>query len=350
MQSTRLLRLFCWLLLVCSSGFIPAWAGAACQGSGLGSTLRAAESLRTDLEAEQSAQSEDSTTTAASSAIWEVGLEVTANEESSAIRAMFPVPIDWPEQTVTILQEEVTPNVTAWEAGKDDPGARRIQVRIEHLRPGETARVLLRLQIARVPAEVPADTAQFVFSKKPPRDAKVWLTPSPQIESRHRKIRELSDSLTIDPALPAWNQVEKIYDWVRENIEYEFAVQNRSCLECLESGKGDCGEMTGLFVALCRARGIPARTVWIPEHVYPEFYLEDATGQGHWFPCQVAGSRAFGEMTEERPILQKGDRYRLPGQREESRFLQPSLASNGSVNMKFVLRRGEDSGSHDDNR
>ena len=41
----------------------------------------------------------------------------------------------------------------------------------------------------------------------------------------------------------------------------------------LRDGTGDCEELSSLFIALCRAHGIPARTVWVPDHCYPEFYL-----------------------------------------------------------------------------
>ena len=36
--------------------------------------------------------------------------------------------------------------------------------------------------------------------------------------------------------------------------------------------------------------------VWVDEHQYAEFTLEDEAGKGHWYPVQSAGSRAFGEM------------------------------------------------------
>ena len=36
----------------------------------------------------------------------------------------------------------------------------------------------------------------------------------------------------------------------------------------------------------------------MPGHCYPEFYLEDDKGEGHWFPCQSAGTREFGGITE----------------------------------------------------
>ncbi len=74
-----------------------------------------------------------------------------------------------------------------------------------------------------------------------------------------------------------------------------------------------------------------------PEHCYPEFYLEDANGFGHWYPCQVAGDRQFGEMKEYRPILQKGDRVKVPEQQGLQRYVaehfeckQRPLGQNGA--------------------
>ena len=79
--------------------------------------------------------------------------------------------------------------------------------------------------------------------------------------------------------------------------------------------------MTSLFVAICRNAKIPSRMVWIPGHCYPEFYLEDGQGEGHWFPCQAAGTRQFGEMDEYRPVLQKGDRFKVPEKRTPVRYV-----------------------------
>ena len=67
-----------------------------------------------------------------------------------------------------------------------------------------------------------------------------------------------------------------------------------------------------LFIALCRAANIPARTVWVPEFCYAEFYLSTAKGEGHWIPCQPAGARTFGEMPDTKPILAKGDSFHPP--------------------------------------
>ena len=76
---------------------------------------------------------------------------------------------------------------------------------------------------------------------------------------------------------------------------------------------GDCEEMAGIFVALCRAAGIPARLVWIPNHVWSEFYLTDRVGKGHWIPAHTACYPWFGWTGVHELVLQKGDRVRLPG-------------------------------------
>ncbi len=137
-----------------------------------------------------------------------------------------------------------------------------------------------------------------------------------------RRIRNASRELAVT-AMEAendWQRVEQIYDYVREHVEYvEGSLKNAS--DALQGRTGDCEEMTSLFVALCRNARIPARMVWIPDHCYPEFYLEDAQGQGYWFPCQAAGTRQFGRMDEYRPVLQKGDRFKVPEKKVPVRYV-----------------------------
>jgi len=48
----------------------------------------------------------------------------------------------------------------------------------------------------------------------------------------------------------------------------------------------------------------------------------DDKGKGRWFPCQSAGKREFGGISEMRPILQKGDNFRPPkGTKERQRYM-----------------------------
>ena len=114
-------------------------------------------------------------------------------------------------------------------------------------------------------------------------------------------------------------------------------VRGRRC----EDGFGDCEELTSLFVAMCRVAGIPARSVWVPGHCYPEFYLEDEQGEGHWYPCQAAGTRIFGAMPEARPVLQKGDNFRIPGSRQPQRYVQETVTAKNADSRSGSAVRSE---------
>ena len=177
---------------------------------------------------------------------------------------------------------------------------------------------------------------------KPTRELGKFLSPSPYIESADPKIKKLGPEIVKDKTA-AWEKTEAIFDWVRENIRYEAADEIRPAIYSLNARKGDCEEMSSLFIAFCRTNKIPARAVWVPGHCYPEFYLQDKQGRGHWFPCQAAGAaHDFGQMNEERPILQKGDNFKVPEEKTPQRYVKQSLrAAHADANpaVKFILER-----------
>jgi hypothetical protein len=262
---------------------------------------------------------------------WKFGIRVTGTGETRNAQVTFPLPVDWPEQKIHVVSIDTTENVAAAKIRKLGSDASQMFFRIPRLQADEVAEVSVTMQIEKRESRAPADPSRFVFGDSRSRKLRGYLTPSPYIESNDDRIVELANGLPVNPDETAWQQVETIYRWVRENLEYRFDTEIRSCLEAVDTGHGDCEEMSSLFIALCRARGIPARAVWIPEHTYPEFYLEDADGNGHWFPCQAAGSYAFGHMPEARPILQKGDKFRVPGHSRPLRYIQPTMKAYGST-------------------
>ncbi len=83
--------------------------------------------------------------------------------------------------------------------------------------------------------------------------------------------------------------MQALYDWVRRQVKYKTGDPLRGAALALKEGVGGHDDMTSLFVAVCRDAGIPARTVWVPEFSYAEFYLVDKKGEGHWFPCSRPG-------------------------------------------------------------
>jgi transglutaminase-like putative cysteine protease len=70
-----------------------------------------------------------------------------------------------------------------------------------------------------------------------------------------------------------------IFDWVVDNMSYEYPdLSLRGAANSFVRLKGDCGEYSVVFCALCRAQGIPARTVtcvWFDKggHQWAEFYV-----------------------------------------------------------------------------
>lgn len=53
---------------------------------------------------------------------------------------------------------------------------------------------------------------------------------------------------------------QRICDWIHSNIDWtEYSATTRGALWALENGQGDCSEKSMLFIAFCRATGIPAR-------------------------------------------------------------------------------------------
>ncbi|MFN9603896.1 MAG: transglutaminase-like domain-containing protein, partial [Planctomycetota bacterium] len=252
------------------------------------------------------------------------GMRFQANDNlCSQIVATIAFPTNWPEQQVTIVQSQIPPNA-AWQFRdlpiNASPTARQLVMQIPALQPGGELEFLFQVEVEKYFIDPPEDTTVFVIPKKPGRELNWAMGSSPMIDVSTSEIKRLAKTIVASEPPDAWTHVERIYDWVRENIQYVNGPI-RNTREAMKDKKGDCEEMTGIFVAICRASGIPARCVWIPDHCYPEFYLEDKNGKGHWFPCQVAGDRQFGKMHDYRPILQKGDRFKVPEKQGMQHYL-----------------------------
>ncbi len=272
-----------------------------------------------------------------------VGAEITASRGACRdIVAMVTVPLECPEQDVQIIDEEFSPEVREVNYRLLQDGARQMLISVPFLSNGATARAVVTAEVTVHTILPPEKTDHLKIPQRLPRELRMFVNASPYIEVRHQQIRSLNRDIleTIDENATDWQKIEAIYDHVLEHIEY-VEGPDKGALDTLRDGQADCQGRAALFVALCRANKIPARMVWVHGHVYPEFYLEHADQEGRWYPCESAGSRAFGEMPLARTIMQKGDNFRVPERKERLRYASDYLIGypargGGKPKVKYI--------------
>lgn len=274
---------------------------------------------------------------------YRVGMIVAAEGgPCGGLYATLPVPAEWPEQKVRIVNEDVSKGVRDLHYRPLGGGVRQMVVTIPAVAAGGKEFAVMTFELERAAILAPADPTVWRVPEKPDRSLRGSLGPGPYIESRDPKIVRFAKEAAGDHE--GWTRVEAIYDAVREKVEYRNG-DLKGARRALADGWGDCEELTCLFIAACRSQGIPARTVWVEGHCYPEFYLEDASGTGSWHPCQAAGTRAFGSMPDQLPILQKGDAFRDPDRptkqlRYVSEFMKGTARGGGGTPRVIWVREG----------
>jgi transglutaminase-like putative cysteine protease len=105
-----------------------------------------------------------------------------------------------------------------------------------------------------------APGAGFVEIQRLPNEVLPFLLPSRYCESD--RLSDLAREITFD-AQPGYDQVSKITEWVRSNIDYLPGSSEipLSALEVRQVGHGVCRDLAQLAIALCRSISIPARLV-----------------------------------------------------------------------------------------
>ena len=279
--------------------------------------------LAADLQAQIKQETEDTHLRFGQTQVveYQVGAIVDARKGPvQKLLAMVAVPFDCAEQEVTIVGQDISPQVEQIDYRYlnkvSGGGARQLLISIPFLPGGQEARALVTFQVRTRTILPPEETDSLTIPKKPDRSLKKFLGKSPYIETKHSKIkktlREIDQKLKSEnEQATAWQRVEAIYEFVQDHVKY-VEGPDKSAIKTLNDASGDCQNISALFVALCRTAGVPARIVWVHEHNYPEFCLLDAEGNPRWYPCESSGTRAFGEMPLARVIMQKGDNFKVP--------------------------------------
>jgi transglutaminase-like putative cysteine protease len=157
-----------------------------------------------------------------------------------------------------------------------------------------------------------------------------FLKPERYCESGDPEIVRLAQELRAETPLET---AKNIFDWIAANIRYSGYLKDaRGAAYALERRQGDCTEFMYLFMALCRAAGIPARgiggyvieknAVLTPSayHNWAEFYADGAwrladpqrkifmQNQSHYLVMRV-----LGPASDEHP-MRHYRRFRYSGE------------------------------------
>jgi len=253
-----------------------------------------------------------------------VGMEITGVGNATGVVGIVSVPTEWPEQTVRAVDEQKTSHVGRITYRNLQEGARQMLIHVPRLRSGETARATVTYEVERHSLLAPEETAGLRIPRRLDRDMRRYLQSGPLTNVEDPNIVAAKEK-AVEGVDGAWQQVQAIHRWVLDNVRYQKRPQIKTAGVALAEGVGDCQELSSLFVAMCRAHGVPARCVWIPGHSYAEFYLEDAQGRGHWYPAESTNREHFGVLPRTDIILQKGDNFKLPEYRQPLHYARTIL-------------------------
>lgn len=234
-------------------------------------------------------------------------------EGAKQVRGWFWMPEDRPEQRV--LEFKVVEGPESLRITRDSTYGRSWIYADAPANPAKPLRVTTEFKVLRRAVSGMADPAKT----RPitDQDRRTFAAAS-RLDEIHMEvsptIQKIADEVAGDEKNPVL-QAHKFFQYVIDHSEHyskSGPTPKGKCLgdamECL-AGTGDCcSDQHGLFIALCRARGIPCRLMFgsrlKPENLgqnhepgyrcWPNFY---APGLG-WVPLDISSGDAAGDLAD----------------------------------------------------
>jgi hypothetical protein len=256
-----------------------------------------------------------------------VGIQIEGTGPATQIAATTAVPVVLPEQEIN--RHDVESNglnavlrPVAAEAGQ-------LFVSAPGIVKGQVLAAIARFHVTLRKEYHAHAREQFPAAQKVSKDfAKLYMYDSPGIQTRAAEVRDLAARVGGQIAHP-WDKALAFHNWVWENIEGKPGPYT-SVVAAIRERVGDCEERAAVFVALCRASGIPARLVWVPNHNWAEFYLHDESGEGRWIPSHTSCYSWFGWTGAHELVIQKGDTIHVPEKKQPVRLVPDWMQWQGS--------------------
>lgn len=268
-----------------------------CASSGSTAATSAAESSQTEASKETAAETmESAAETVAESApengkvqSGTVSYEIDMSEvaEGKAVRVWLPIPSDGEEQTISDVKMDLG------ELQGDALGNRMLYAEWGTDVKPEERKLTASFHVVRKEALRP----ELVESGEPDDSLKEYLGETEMVKTGG-VVKEQADEI-VKGETTYLGKTRAIYDWIIENMNRDEAVlgcgQGDVCT-LLDTKAGKCTDINSVFVALCRAAGIPAREMFGirinadditgNQHCWAQFYLP-GTGWVYADPADV---------------------------------------------------------------
>lgn len=189
--------------------------------------------------------------------ILEVVATLVSNKELTDVNVNMPLIQGQPLYCQEILGIDALPPVNIQNAGNDTWYA---EVYLDQLAAGDYQRFYINMRIRnsrpvyRIDPEacLPADSSAL----------SAYLLPEEGIESDHPAIINCAYQVVGDVKNP-YEMSRLLFSYVNSHMKYDLSSgERRGALHALNSGRGTCQDYADLYVALCRAVGIPARLIY----------------------------------------------------------------------------------------
>ena len=179
-----------------------------------------------------------------------------------------------------LLGEEFSP----WPARiiESPTGTRQGVFIIPSIKPGQKITLIQKYAIRNYSVDFKIESWQVSSDYSKEKIDPKYLQPETKIESDHPLIVNYARE-TVEGITNPYLMVQKLFADINLFMTYKDGPNaNKGALNAIRTGEGNCEDYTNLFVAACRAVGIPARWktgyLYLPkEYINPPYIQEDGS-------------------------------------------------------------------------
>lgn len=132
------------------------------------------------------------------------------------------------------------------------------------------------------------------YSDRPSYYELLVFSPNPgAAASQHRmveeEVRKLSETIRTSSE-DDLKRAETAYDWIYQNMEYDYSLKSNNLYQALQTGKTICFGYAGLFHAICSNMALECEIVYGDNHAWNRVRLD-----GEWRYVDITWDKGMGE-------------------------------------------------------